>query len=270
MPYAVNDDVNIHYEVEGRGPALALMHGFSRDLRSWYEHGYAQELSRDHKLILIDARGHGASDKPHNPEAYEIGLMISDVVAVLDNEGVSKAGYFGYSMGGRIGFRIPQHSPNRFSSLILGGATYPIHGDEDAEDETLTNIYLALEASVKESPDNPMASYLARREKAAGQTLPPASRAVILSNDSYALQAANQAHRREVSPSALEVLPRFNLPCLVFVGEADQRYLVAKECAKRIPDASFVSFSGLDHVQAFQRSDLVLPHVRRFLASYIW
>jgi pimeloyl-ACP methyl ester carboxylesterase len=268
MPFVENQGVRIHYEVEGRGSPVILMHGFSADYRTWYGTGYVKELSKEYELILVDARGHGASDKPHTPEAYNSGLMVSDLVAILDDRGFSRASFFGYSMGGRIGFRIPLHAPDRFSSLILGGAAYPIHGDEDTKDEILTSLYIALNAAIKESPDNPMSTYLARIEKASDQPVSPEVRTLILSNDALALQALNLAARHAVNPKAEEALPRFTIPCLVFVGGADPRYRAAKECTRRMPNASFISLPGLDHGQAFQRSDLVLPHVKSFLASY--
>jgi pimeloyl-ACP methyl ester carboxylesterase len=124
MPFVENQGVRIHYEIEGHGAPVMLMHGFSTDSRTWYQMGYVKELSKEYELILIDARGHGASDKPHTPEAYGLGLMISDLVTILDQRRISKASFFGYSMGGRIGFRIPLYASNRFSSLILGGAIY--------------------------------------------------------------------------------------------------------------------------------------------------
>jgi pimeloyl-ACP methyl ester carboxylesterase len=266
MPKVDNGGVKIHYEIEGHGPSLMLMHGFSADSRSWHALGYVKELNNENQLILVDARGHGASDKPHVPEAYQIGLMVSDLVAVLDDLGVSKANYFGYSMGGRIGFRIPQYASSRFSSLILGGANYPIHGDEDAKDEILSGISKALEVALKMSPANPMAMYVSLIEKASGQQVDAESRALLMSNDALALQAASIAHRREVSIKADEALPRFTMPCLLLVGEADPRYQAVKECAGRMPNASVFSFARLDHLQGLQRSDLVLPHVKRFLA----
>jgi pimeloyl-ACP methyl ester carboxylesterase len=72
-------------------------------LESWRERGYTNVLGDDYRLILIDARGHGRSDKPHEPEAYVRELRATDVVAVLDDLGIGKTNYFGYSMGGRIG-----------------------------------------------------------------------------------------------------------------------------------------------------------------------
>ena len=62
-----------------------------------------------------------------------------------------------------------------------------------------------------------------------------------------------------------EVLPTMTRPVLVFVGETDLFYPSARECAKSIPNATFVSFPGLDHTQTFIRKDLVLPYITRFL-----
>ena len=64
--------------------ALVLQHGFSESVVDWYEAGYVDALRSDYRLILIDARGHGASDKPHDPGAYELERRVADVVAVLD------------------------------------------------------------------------------------------------------------------------------------------------------------------------------------------
>ena len=57
-----------HYRVEGDGQPLVLQHGFTDSLETWYDTGYVNGLKRQYWLILIDARGHGASDKPHEPD----------------------------------------------------------------------------------------------------------------------------------------------------------------------------------------------------------
>jgi pimeloyl-ACP methyl ester carboxylesterase len=61
--------------------------------------GYVEALRPDYQLILVDARGHGASDKPHEPAAYALSLRVSDIVAVLDALHLSTAHFWGYSMG---------------------------------------------------------------------------------------------------------------------------------------------------------------------------
>src|SRR6266508_3473091 len=103
MPYCDNQGVRIHYHLEGNpdGPPLVLQVGFSLSLQDWYEVGYVAALGGAYRLILVDARGHGASDKPHDPAAYRDHLMAGDVLAVLDDLAIAGAHFFGYSMGAR-------------------------------------------------------------------------------------------------------------------------------------------------------------------------
>ena len=123
MPYADNEGIRIHYAVEGKGPALVLLHGFTTSSKYWRDQGYVEALKDDHTLVLINARGHGASDKPHTSEAYSGALSAGDVVVVLDALGIEKAHYWGYSMDGQIGFHLAKHALSRFHSLVLGGAS---------------------------------------------------------------------------------------------------------------------------------------------------
>src|SRR5215469_10317577 len=121
MPYARNGSVRIHYEVEGEGPALVLQHGFSESVIDWYESGYVNALKTDYRLILIDARGHGSSDKPHDPDAYVLNRRVGDVAAVLDALEIATVVYWGYSMGGWIGFGMAKYAKERVRALVIGG-----------------------------------------------------------------------------------------------------------------------------------------------------
>jgi pimeloyl-ACP methyl ester carboxylesterase len=87
----------------------------------WYEAGYVEALRPDYRLILIDARGHGSSDKPHDPDAYVLNRRAADVVAVLDALDIAKALFWGYSMGGWIGFGIAKYAAERVHALVIGG-----------------------------------------------------------------------------------------------------------------------------------------------------
>ena len=78
MPYANNNGVRVHYEVEGSGPPLVLQHGSTSNIQSWYQNGYVEPLKPHYQLILMDARGHGASDKPHDSVSYALPLRVSD------------------------------------------------------------------------------------------------------------------------------------------------------------------------------------------------
>jgi hypothetical protein len=84
MPFVNNRGVHIRYEVEGQGPSLVLHHGFSENLTAWYWKGFVEALKDAYQLILFDVRGHGASDKPRDPDAYVLADYASDVIALQE------------------------------------------------------------------------------------------------------------------------------------------------------------------------------------------
>ncbi len=250
MPYVDNSGVSIHYHVEGEGPPLVLQHGLTNSLKTWYAYGFVEELRKDYRLILVDARGHGRSGKPHDPQDYDLKLRVNDILAVMDNLGVEKAHYMGYSMGGRIGFGIVMHAVDRFHSLIIGGISADTQNSDNPPQDRIDSLrqgmaHYVAEAEAKEGPME-----AGRRER-------------LLDNDPEAMIAATTAPRGTDGVEAL--LPGLDLPCLLYCGDADGFVPGSKAAAQAIPGAVFVPLPGLDHGQASRAGDLVLPHVTKFL-----
>ncbi len=125
MPYAQNEDVEIFYETVGEGYPVVLQHGLTGSHEGWYgrarEVNYVEALQDKYKVVLVDARGHGKSGKPHAPEKYAMNYMVGDIVAVLDELNIEKAVLWGYSMGGRIGLAAAKYAPERFTAYVIGG-----------------------------------------------------------------------------------------------------------------------------------------------------
>jgi pimeloyl-ACP methyl ester carboxylesterase len=120
---AMADGVRIHWMEAGEGPPVVLLHGYTSCCDAgWFVNGVAKELARDHRVIGIDARGHGRSEKPHDPAKYPGDAMPADVIAVLDQLGVKKAHFHGYSMGGGIVAHLLARHPERFISASFGGS----------------------------------------------------------------------------------------------------------------------------------------------------
>ena len=250
MPYADNHGVRIHYELEGEGLPLVLLHGLSEDLEWWRDYGYVESLKKDYKLILIDARGHGASDKPHNSDAYKLELLVSDIVQVLNDLRINKAHFLGFSMGAWIGFGIGKHASERFYSLILGSMS-PYR--DPNEPNALLELFKREKGFIWDYFEKEYGSRI----------MTPQSKARWMANDLEALVALVS---RDWMLSLENVLPTITLPCLLFVGEADRYYLGVKRCADSMPNATFVSFPNLRHIETLYRSDLVIPRVKKFLA----
>jgi len=261
MPYANNAGVKIYYEVEGQGPPLVLAYGLTGGLNCWRAIGIVDMLRNDFQLILFDARGHGKSDKPH--EVSEYGLkMANDVVAVLDDIGIDKAHYFGYSMGARVGFWLAVRHATRFSSFILGGSSpYRDEAEIKLEDELMEGVKRLLNDSE--------GGAIREREQLMGRPLTVEERDALLPNDAQALIALVTAFGAMPLLTDHE-LSLISIPVLVFCGDADPRHSGARESVNHMPKAKFVSLPGLDHVQAdvcITRNDLALSHVKEFLAK---
>lgn len=251
MPYATNQDVGIHYEVEGHGPPLVLQQGLAGILDWWYVTGYVDALQDDYQLILIDTRGHGASGKPHDPNAYRFVHHAADVVAVLDDLGLDRAHYLGYSLGGAIGWALAQYYPERLRSLMIGGFS---PGGHYPEDEELAAVFT-----------HGMDGFLSWLKSLVGDAYTPEMEAAYRDSDLEALACAARLGSlwEEIDFQAL--LPEITQPCLVYGGEMDRALSGAETCCREIPDATFVSFPGMGHMDALFRADLVVPEVRRFL-----
>ena len=241
----------IHYEVEGEGPPLILLHGGLSNLSQWHEMGYVEALKNNYQLILIDVRGHGASDKPHDPATYELKLLVADIVIVLDNLDVSKAHFLGYSMSGRVGFGSAKYAHERFSSFIIGGA-HPYILDQDELDADLQLLKKG------------MAAVIAMMEKALGSKMTPWLKATLAANDLEAIVAFFSAKHWRLSLE--DALHNMTMPCLVFAGEADPLYSGARDCVKSIPNGTFISLPGFGHSGVMSQSNLLLPHITKFLS----
>ena len=247
MPYANHQGIRIHYEVDGRGPPLVLQHGFTSSLKSWYMNGYVEALRPNYQLILVDARGHGGSDKPHDPAAYDLSLRAGDVVAVLDDLHLHTAYFWGYSMGGRIGFGLAKYAPERLAALIIGGM----------------NPYARRLSAANRLAGTDPSTFVAALFERLGidpATLPPERREELLANDFEALAALQRDE-----PSVEEILPTMTMPCLLYTSEADPYYAGASKCVQSMPNTTFFALQGLDHGAAFREAGLVLPHVTKFL-----
>lgn len=122
MSHVINNGLKINYESIGQGEPLVMLHPNGHCIKDWYALDYVRQLEKHFQLILIDSRGYGDSDKPHESKYYQSQLIASDTIAVLKALGINKAHCFGYSMGGRNAFALMQYYPNHFKSFVIGGA----------------------------------------------------------------------------------------------------------------------------------------------------
>jgi pimeloyl-ACP methyl ester carboxylesterase len=180
--------------------------------------------------IVLDNRGHGASDKPHNPEAYYPSSMARDAVALLDHLGISQVAVLGYSMGARIAAFMAFEHEERVACVMFGGMGMNlINGLSDGND-----IISGLRAPSLD-----------------GLTHPTARQFRIFADhtksDREALAACMETSRQ---PMARADVRRIDVPVLVAVGEADEMAGPPEPLAALIPNAEAFVIPKRDHMRA--------------------
>jgi pimeloyl-ACP methyl ester carboxylesterase len=247
MPMIDRDGTQIYYEVHGSGLPLILTHGYSSTSAMWQ--GQIEALSKHHRLILWDMRGHGQSDYPDDPAAYSEALTVGDIAALLDQVGAAKAIVGGLSLGGYMSLAFYRAHPERVSALLIID-TGPGFKKDDAR-----------EAWNKRSLDT-----AERFEQHGLDVLKSASRerSSVRHRDASGLARAARGMLTQRDARVIEVLPEIKVPSLVVVGADDTPFLAASDyMAAKIPGAqkAVIPAAGhavnIDQPQAF--IDAVVP-----------
>src|SRR5689334_20345963 len=249
MPKLNRDGVNIYYEVHGSGPPLILTHGYSSTSAMWQ--GQIAALSRHHKLVLWDMRGHGQSDYPESPAAYSEALTVADIAALLDAVGAKQAIVGGLSLGGYMSLAFYRSHPEQVRALLIID-TGPGFKKDDAR-----------AAWNKRSLDN--ADRFDREGLAALKTL-SAERANVAHRDASGLAHAARGMLTQRDAGVIETLPHIKVPSLVVVGADDTPFLAASDyMAGKIPGARKAVIPAAGHAANIDQPQLFNDAVVAFL-----
>jgi len=252
--YTTWDGLRIAYQEWGdaaapEAPPVVLHHGFVVDANvNWVATGVVDALTAaGRRVVAPDARGHGASEKPHDPARYGESKMAQDLGVLLDTLGLDEVHLVGYSMGAVVSLLFASDDA-RVRRLAVGGVGSGIVecGGVDRRSITRGRVDDALLTEDPETVEDPGAK--------AFRTLADA-----VSADRVALAAqARSVHRDGVA------LDRITAPALVFAGDADPLAVRPQVLSDAIPDARLELFPG-DHLSVFGDPALV-PALVAFLS----
>jgi pimeloyl-ACP methyl ester carboxylesterase len=228
--------VRIHFTEEGKGDPLILIHPFALTAAGWNQIGLIQALSSEYRVIAIDARGHGQSEKPHDTSAYGI-KMVDDVIRLMDHLKIEKAHVVGYSMGGAIAEHLLASHSDRLRTATIGGAGWM---DPEVSARVWNQIADALQQGKPPGPSFP-----------AG-------------NDFQALTALARAG---LPPIPEERFRRVKIPALALVADGDPLAAGVDRLAAVIPAMKVVVIPGRTHYNAVT-DPLFLSNVKSFLTEY--
>jgi pimeloyl-ACP methyl ester carboxylesterase len=251
--YTTWDGIEIAYQTWGEAssaePPVVLHHGFVVDANvNWVATGVVEALvAAGRHVIAPDARGHGASDKPHDPASYGESRMARDLGVLLDVVAATEIDLVGYSMGAVVSLLLAS-ADERVRRLAVGGVGSGVVecGGVDRRSIPKGGVEAALAVEDPATIESPGA--------AAFRTLADA-----IGADRVALAAqAVSIHRDGVDFAAISA------PALVFAGDTDPLAVRPEVLADAIPHGTLQLFTG-DHLSVFADTRLV-PAIVGFLA----
>ncbi|TGQ53981.1 alpha/beta fold hydrolase [Mesorhizobium sp. M1C.F.Ca.ET.193.01.1.1] len=227
--YAPVNGIQMYYAVFGKGDPLLLIHGGLGHADIWASQ--VATMSKTHKVIVADSRGHGRSTRTGEPYGYD--LMASDYLALLDYLKIDKTALVGWSDGGIIGIDIALHHPERLTRLFAQAANVTTDGVDPG---VLTN--------------KTFAAYIER----SGRDYKKMSK----TPDQYDAFVGQISHMWESQPSwTKEQLGKITTPTAIVAGDHDEA--IKREhtdyMASVIPGAKPIILPNASHFAMLQAPD---------------
>ena len=254
--------VRIRYVQQGAGEPVVLVHSYTSSIEAQWGHcGVLATLARSHRVIALDVRGHGGSDKPYDPAAYGP-EMAWDIVRLLDHLDLERAHVVGYSMGAHILAQLLVLDASRVATATLGGAsgrrTWTAEQDRQVAIEADEMDGGSLRSQV-------LRLWPAHRPAPGGDELDALSRCFLKGNDHRALAAIRRSNARQVVATA--DLAAVRVPVLGIVGSDDPYRAGFAELAAAMPALELVVLQGATHNSAPSHPGFA-PAIRSFLLAH--
>jgi pimeloyl-ACP methyl ester carboxylesterase len=236
--FTTPDGVTIAYDdiapAGGAGRTVLLIHGFASNRNEgWRRTGwYGAFERRGMRVIALDQRGHGESEKLYDPQAYARDKLAADAFALLDHLGVGRADVFGYSMGTRTALAMALAAPDRVSNLMLGGVGGKLREPSPAvEGNPMADAMLAEDPATITQPMLQSFRHFADEQ----------------GEDRKALAAVTGMKNPPFDWDAASALP---MPVLVVAGRGDTGAGDPEDLARAFPAGHGVTIPGCDHFSA--------------------
>lgn len=226
---------------------MVLIHGYGASVvTNWRMSGCIDALAAHYRVIALDLRGHGRSEKPLHASAYSTAQMAEDVLAVLDEEGIQQARIAGYSMGGMVALHLLLDFPERVRAAVIGGmgASFPRRLDRR---DTCSDC--------EDGADGLMAS-----RRVTTRFL----RAYFGRFHPLAMYAAYRGVLQHGQPVDASRLGEIRAPVMCVAGSRDHLCRSARTLADGIAGAQFVLLPGESHLSALGNPEFRAEMLRFF------
>jgi 2-succinyl-6-hydroxy-2,4-cyclohexadiene-1-carboxylate synthase len=215
---------DLHVEVDGDGPALLLLHGFTGSTATMWPLG--RTLTDRRRVLAVDLPGHGRTGLLE-PRDHRFEATLAALVRILDQRDIEETDVLGYSMGGRLALGLAVRHPDRIRSTVLVGGTAGYPSDAERAARRRSDSALAddlLERGLEWFVDHWMALPLFESQQRLGDRALADARSLRLANDPEGLVASLLGSGTGAQPSFWGELEAVRGPVLLVVGDEDSRY----------------------------------------------
>jgi len=256
MPEATNGNVTIHYEDEGSGEPILLIHGHTMDRRIW-DPVLPGLSAANFRVLRPDLRGHGRSTRPDF--GYHVSHHAADMVAVIDDAGIGSVTVVGYSIGGGVALEMALTVPDRLAGLVLMSPVMPDRPFEAAFLDNLRDVARVIRSEGIEAAmfgpwaSNPLFEFSFSK--------PEVREAAMTINRDFpgAEYLATQRDRVEREWTVPERLSEIAIATVVIAGDHETPGFraYAEEAAEGIPGARIEFFEDCGHLLPLEEPDRV-------------
>lgn len=263
MPQISSNGVDIHYETRGTGPPVVLLHSFLCSGSMWA--GQVSTVAEMHRVINIDARGHGASGPAHAP--FSLYDALDDVIAVLDTEHVDRCVWAGLSIGGMVALRAALRFPERVTGLLLldtAAGIDPLRNRIKFRALGVAARLVGLRPLVPQTVHE-MFGPTAQREQP--ELVRTWTESYVRADVPSALQMLRALRTRDDLTARLSEI---TIPAAVLVGAEDHSLppRVAQQLADGLPNATYEEIPHAGHLTALEQPEAVSRAMLRFLETH--
>ena len=260
MPYLKAAGATIHYQIQGTGQPLTLIHGVGSDLTAW--DGVIETLRGQYRVLRADLRGHGKSEK--TPRPYSLRMFGDDLLALLDHLSVAKTHLVGFSLGGLIAQQAAIDVPERLSSLSVVSSIAGRTAEE--KQRAAQRAKLIEEEGAQAHLAAAAERWFTDEFRAAHPEVLEKRRQKSLQNDPECYAAAY--HVLAISDLADE-LHKITTPTLALTGECDigSTPRMSRLIAERVQHGQAVILPKLKHSVLLEAPEKISAQLERFFAA---
>lgn len=260
MPKISTNGIQIYYEDHGQGPPLVLIHGLGSSTQDWEVQ--VSEFSKSYRVVTLDLRGHGQTDKPPGP--YSIPMMAKDVKGLLQTLNLPPVHLVGLSLGGAVAFQFAIDFPDWVKTLTIVNSGPSLGGSpEEAKQEIERRVGIVQQMGMRAMGEALSPTLFPKPEQA------PLRETFIKRWATNDPQAYIEATRSILGWNVTEKLKEIKCPTLILAADQDYTPVAAKEAyVKLIPNAELVVITDAHHAMSMECPEKFNAALRDFLTRH--